>query len=327
MLQTHHGTTPATQHFADGKGFLSTFDNSTPPKLYWIDEGFDVTHLHFNNGGPRFKRTLQSLGQGMGLGENFAMPGDAASEVSDTFSKLTAKLCALVAYYPSAIPAPGMKFPGSHDRDAHDKIADRLAWTRCLATVRKGFGAEVELEKIWEEHVELEFSEKDAKATVSTMVAKPYVNHIKTLTGGIGAKDSFRFYVYFFIPSNPPSLNTRLISRTIGVDRIVDEMVLSFKYTQPLPRTLPCVPSTHIHVEVALVSVVCIRGGKPYHECIYLDQASVLVQIGLLDPKVVPKSFKGKVDRGPAVGREAARKVLNEESEPSNEIISGVSDY
>ncbi|KAK5011612.1 hypothetical protein LTR28_011870, partial [Elasticomyces elasticus] len=109
MLQTHYGTTPATQHFAYGKGFLSTFDNSTPPKLYIIceaaeDDAFD-----------------QSLGQGMGLGENFAMVGPGFAE---------------------------------HDLDEHDKAADRLVWTRSLATVRKGFGAEVELEKIWEEHVE-----------------------------------------------------------------------------------------------------------------------------------------------------------------------------
>ncbi|KAK4995590.1 hypothetical protein LTR66_004619 [Elasticomyces elasticus] len=149
--------------------------------------------------------------------------GDAASEDFDTFSKPTAKLCALVAYYPSAIPAPGIKFPGrpgfaEHDLDEHDKAADRLVWTRSLATVRKGFGAEVELEKIWEEHVE--------QGRMSTMVAKPYVNHVKTLTGGIGAKDSFCFYVYFFSPSNPASLNMRLISRTTGVDRVVDEMVL-----------------------------------------------------------------------------------------------------
>ncbi|KAK4983625.1 hypothetical protein LTR50_007108 [Elasticomyces elasticus] len=157
--------------------------------------------------------------------------GDAASEDFDTFSKPTAKLCALVAYYPSAIPAPGIKFPGrpgfaEHDLDEYDKAVDRLVWTRSLATVRKGFGAEVELEKIWEEHVEPEFFKKDAEATMSTMVAKPYVNHVKTLTSGIGAKDSFCFYVYFFSPSNPASLNMRLISRTTGVDRVVDEMVL-----------------------------------------------------------------------------------------------------
>ncbi|KAL2350076.1 dienelactone hydrolase-like protein [Cryomyces antarcticus] len=391
---------PATQLFADGKGFLSTLDSHAPPKLYitgetgedeafdqltlrqWVDEGFDVTYLHFNDGGPKYKRLLQS-GRWHGTGREVCYTfGDAASEVLEAFLKPTAKLCALVAYYPSAIPAPGTKFPGSvrltvhlagksqgvrktpeilgiqgkrktvrkrqatsigtggmtslsypsyvyeaepgfaeHDLDEYDKVADRLAWTRSLATVSKGFGAEVELEKIWEEHVELEFSKKNAEATMSTMVATPYVNHVPTLTGGIGGKDLARFYAHFFIPANPPSLSMRLVSRTIGVDRVVDELVLSFTHTQPMPWMLPGVPATHKRVEIALVSVVCIRGGKLYDERIYWDQASVLVQIGLLDPAVVPQKWRGKVERLPVAGREAARKVLDEESEPSNELI------
>ncbi|KAK5039096.1 hypothetical protein LTR16_011842, partial [Cryomyces antarcticus] len=115
---------PATQLFADGKGFLSTLDSHAPPKLYitgetgedeafdqltlrqWVDEGFDVTYLHFNDGGPKYKRLLQS-GRWHGTGREVCYTfGDAASEVLEAFLKPTAKLCALVAYYPSAIPAP-----------------------------------------------------------------------------------------------------------------------------------------------------------------------------------------------------------------------------
>jgi len=86
---------------------------------------------------------------------------------------------------------------------------------------------------------------------------------------------------------------------------------------------LPDVPPTNKHIDVALVSVVCIRGGKLYHEHIYWDQASVLVQIGLLDPKLVPQSMKDQgMQRLPVVGAESARKVLDESSEPSNELLS-----
>jgi hypothetical protein len=96
---------------------------------------------------------------------------------------------------------------------------------------------------------------------------------------------------------------------------------------------LPGVPATGKKVEVVLVSVVCIRGGKLYHEHIHWDQATVLVQIGLLDPDLVPDSFKttqeGKekdVKRLPVQGREAARKVVNESRGKSNELIPGWSD-
>jgi len=87
---------------------------------------------------------------------------------------------------------------------------------------------------------------------------------------------------------------------------------------------LPDTPPTDKHISVALVSVVCIRGGKLYHEHIYWDQASVLVQAGLLDPKLVPESMKKQgMKRLPVYGAETAAKVLDESSQPSNELLSG----
>jgi len=208
-----------------------------------------------------------------------------------------------------------------HDLEEFDKIASRISWSRSLDTMRKAFQAEVDLERIWDDHVELEFVTRDADKTMATMVKNPYVNHVPTLTGGIGKKELRRFYADYFIPSNPPSLKMKLLSRTIGADRIVDEMFISFKHTQEMPWMLPGVLATNKEVEVALVSVVCIRGGKLYHEHIYWDQASVLVQLGLLDPKLIPDAFKDKVKRLPVAGVESARKVLDEASEPSNELI------
>lgn len=39
------------------------------------------------------------------------------------------------------------------------------------------------------------------------------------------------------------------------------------------------------YIEVAMLAVICFRGDKLYNEHIYWDQATVLVQIGLLDPQ------------------------------------------
>lgn len=170
--------------------------------------------------------------------------------------------------------------------------------------------------------VTVEFMTRDAEKTMATMVEVPYVNHVPTLTGGIGKKDLYRFYRDYFIPSNPPSMTMKLLSRTIGVDRVVDEMFITFKHTQEIPWLLPGIPPTNKYVEIALVGVVCIRGGKLYHEHIYWDQASVLVQVGLIDPKLIPDTFKGKgAKRLPVAGKESARKVLDESNEPSNELM------
>lgn len=155
---------------------------------------------------------------------------------------------------------------------------------------------------------------------MATMVAEPYVNHIPTMTGGIGYKDLHRFYRDYFIPGNPPSLKMRLISRTIGTDRVVDEMHMFFRHTQEIPWMVPGIEPTGKEVEVALVVIVCIRGGKLYHEHIYWDQATVLVQLGLLDPKLAPS--KGKASgKLPVVDSAGARKVLDESSVKSNELV------
>ena len=152
------------------------------------------------------------------------------------------------------------------------------------------------------------------------MVTEPYVNHIPTCTGGTGYEDLRRFYDEFFIPGNPPSLKMRLISRTVGTDRVVDELHVSFCHTQTIPWMLPGIQPTGKDVAVALVAIVCIRGGKLYHEHIYWDQATVLFQLGLLDANLVPGQMKEVL---PVVGAESAQKVINEKSVASNGLIAG----
>jgi len=88
-------------------------------------------------------------------------------------------------------------------------------------------------------------------------------------TGGVGYKNLYHFYKHHFIPLIPPSLTMKLVSRTVGSDRIVDEMVVKFRHDTRIDWMLPGVAPTNQLVEVALVSIVCIGGGKPYHEHIY----------------------------------------------------------
>ncbi|KAK0515341.1 hypothetical protein JMJ35_002720 [Cladonia borealis] len=319
----------------------------------WREEGFEVSYLPFDRSREEYAHAIEHLCDPLPLGENYAIVafGEAATAVLDIAQKPVWKLCALIAYYPTEVPAPPTGFPNHHNvlvhlassqhlvpkcrhyiypevqpgfaeenLDKFDKVSTNLAWSRTLAALRKGFEMEVDLERIWENHTELEFVTKDADATMATMIAEPYVNHIPTMTGGIGYKDLHRFYRDYFIPGNPPSMKMKLISRTVGTDRVVDELLVSFKHTQAIPWMLPGIEPTNKSVEVALVAIVCIRGGKLYHEHIYWDQASVLVQTGLLDPKVVPgQNGKGRL---PVVDGAGARKVLDESSVRSNELLS-----
>jgi carboxymethylenebutenolidase len=161
------------------------------------------------------------------------------------------------------------------------------------------------LVQLWEEHTKHEFATRDTEATLATMVDDAYVNHVPVLTGGYGKKALRQFYSRDFIPCMPPDTSLTPISRTVGKDQIVDEMIFSFTHTQEMPWMLPGVAPTNRRVEVPLVAIVKFRGGKLRHEHIYWDQASVLKQIGLMnDPKL------------PVYGAETARKVADPKFKP-----------
>src|SRR6476619_7828488 len=82
-----------------------------------------------------------------------------------------------------------------------------------------------DLVALWEAHGRHEFETRDVDATMATMVAAPYVNHIPTMACGVGHDQLKRFYKYHFIGANPPDTTMIPVSRTIGADRIVDEVI------------------------------------------------------------------------------------------------------
>lgn len=170
--------------------------------------------------------------------------------------------------------------------------------------------AEHDLVALWEAHTRYEFETRDVEATMATMVAEPYVNHVPTMTGGVGYDHLKRFYTNHFIGQNPPDTTLTPISRTVGADQIVDEMLFSFTHTHEVDWMLPGVAPTGRRVEIPLVAIVRFEGGKLAHEHIYWDQASVLVQIGLIAPEGLP-----------VAGAETARKVLDK-TLPSNRLMS-----
>ncbi|KAI1173229.1 hypothetical protein F4777DRAFT_558497 [Nemania sp. FL0916] len=243
---------------------------------------------------------------------------------------------ALVGDAMCAFPCYWYKAPAGFaegDLDEYDAIAADLAWSRSLDTVRKALGVEMEVEGAVEKNLEGKFFQRNLEQTMSTYTTHkpPHSTYFPTLSGGIGAQELRRFYADYFLLANPDSTKLTLLSRTVGADRVVDELHVAFKHTQEMPWILPGVPPTNKRVEVAVVSIVTLRGGKLYHEHVYWDQASVLVQVGLLDPKLVPEKAKAKgVKQLPVVGREAARRLVHgfedsddDEGEADNELLPG----
>ena len=165
------------------------------------------------------------------------------------------------------------------------------------------------LSDLWEEHMKAEFVTRSADDAVAAMVEDAHVNHVPVMTGGVGREQVREFYRTSFIPQMPPDLQIIPISRTIGTERVVDEMVVTATHSVQMDWLLPGLPPTGKRMEIAVVAVIHFRAGKLASEHIYWDQASVLVQLGLLDSRTLP-----------VAGAESAQKVLDP-TLPANTLI------
>ncbi|CBF82011.1 uncharacterized protein ANIA_05376 [Aspergillus nidulans FGSC A4] len=227
--------------------------------------------------------------------------------------------------YPEALSS-GFIIPGHAD---FNYSSASIAHTRTLTFIKTHLGGPYfDLEKIWDEHTYYEFAERSVEKTMATMVQEPYVNHVPTLTGGIGRAKLSKFYLNHFIFNNPDDTKLELVSRTLGVDRIVDEFIACLTHNKVIDWLLPGIPPTGKPLRIPFTSVVNIRGDRLYHEHIAWDQATVLMQLGLL-PEYLPfpypladgrtpapgKRFEYRV---PAAGVETANKLQNENAVPSN---------
>ncbi|KAF5697857.1 dienelactone hydrolase [Fusarium globosum] len=189
-------------------------------------------------------------------------------ETTRTPQKITRKMngCGkLDLAYPSYTyeAEPGF---AEHDLDEYDGVSAELAWSRSLAAARKVFGINPDLELVLEHNLQSKFFSKNLGKALSTFTTHktPHVTYMPTLTGATGAAELKRFYSESF--TTPPSLQITLLSRTIGVDRVVDEMHVQFKHTEEVQWILPGVPPTNKKIEILMVSIVAVRGGRLYQE-------------------------------------------------------------
>ena len=164
------------------------------------------------------------------------------------------------------------------------------------------------LSSVFEKHVSAEFIAKDADQALETMAESPYVNLVPLMVGGRGRDGVREFYANHFVRQLPADIEIIPVSRTIGQGQIVEEMILRFTHSIGMDWLLPGIPPTGRHVELPFVAIIKFEGDKIAHEHLYWDQASLLVQVDLLDRTL------------PVCGGEIAAQVLNP-VQPINELI------
>ncbi|GAM86414.1 hypothetical protein ANO11243_044280 [Dothideomycetidae sp. 11243] len=188
------------------------------------------------------------------------------------------------------------------DVDEFDSASKELAWSRSLATARSAFGIQSQdLERVRDTFFDNVGNDPEGDRTHwSDGLPEDGVGRINlpTLTGGFDKDGLQAFYRDLFGPT-AHMIRAKLISRTVGATQVVDEMIVSFKHDAVIEWILPRVPPTGKNVRIPMVSIVAVKAGRCVSERLYWDQASVLVQIGMLDPKLIPDSFKSKSKESP----------------------------
>jgi len=153
---------------------------------------------------------------------------------------------------------------------------------------------------LFDRHVKAEL-DGDLETTMDTMTDEPHLTNVPLITGGVGSKGVRDFYGNHLVGKFfPPDVEMISVSRTVGDNQIVDEVVIRFTHTEVIDWMLPGIAPTGKKVEMAVAVIVKVEGGKIAHEHIYWDQAGVLAQIGLINPTGLP-----------IAGADSARKVMD----------------
>ncbi|RDB20497.1 hypothetical protein Hypma_012461 [Hypsizygus marmoreus] len=219
-----------------------------------------------------------------------------------------------------AVPSPYFVLPQVAE---YDPGSAALAHSRSLVFLRKWLGGPMfDLEAIWDEHTYFEFEDRSVAKTMGTMVAEPYVNHVPTMTGGIGREKLTAFYRDHFIFSNPADAAMQIVSRTVGPDRVVDEFIYTFTHDRVVDWLLPGVPPSGRKMSIPMMAVVNIRGDRLYNEHIWWDQGTALRQAGILPTHVPYATPEGsQALRLPVAGAECAAMLVDEANGRSNEMF------
>jgi len=154
---------------------------------------------------------------------------------------------------------------------------------------------------MWQKHLYAEFALKDVDMALSTMTDDPYVLCVAIGRGGHGKAGVRRFYGEEFFTGMPVDTKMTTVAQTIAENTLVEESVIAFTHDVPMQWLLPDIAPTGRPIEMSMVGVITFQDGKIASERLYWDQATLLVQIGVLDPKKTPS----------VLGAEAARLLLD----------------
>jgi carboxymethylenebutenolidase len=159
-----------------------------------------------------------------------------------------------------------------------------------------------ELRAVWAQHCTAEFELRDVERTLATMTDDPHLLNVPTGRGGRGREQVRRFYEDEFVGCMPDDARIESLGLAVGTTRLTEEVVLTFTHDRVMPWILDGIAPTGKELRVAQMAVVGFAGGKIAYEHIWWDQATVLVQLGRLEPAGLPVLGAEQADGLTALG-------------------------
>jgi carboxymethylenebutenolidase len=142
--------------------------------------------------------------------------------------------------------------------------------------------------EVWQQHCYFEFAKKGAEAALGTRSDDPHVLMVPLAIGGRGRDGVYNFYHDYFLAQLPADMAAVPISQVVGENILAEEAIYQFTHDQVMDWFLPGVPPTGKRFEAGVVGIITIENGKIASEHLYWDHASVLAQLGVLDPSKLP---------------------------------------
>ncbi|KAJ5815354.1 hypothetical protein N7474_007131 [Penicillium riverlandense] len=276
-------------------------------------EGFDVTHLPFGGCGDleRDRKALENLvhekEDELETGERYAIvayhrPAYLLLEshhLSASNTNPFPRLCALIAYYPLLSPKSnptagntgvhGHETSQSPEQDDNEEGDNQPA---CMKTDTI-FSPETKATYL---PIQIHFAGRRHSEFNNGGCSWPWIS--AGPEGDVTYKKRHRCYVFDYPEAGSgPALDNGLdddaihsrLAWSLGAGQIVDEVQVSFRHIAEIPWLLPGVAPTDRDVQMVIVVVVSFCAGSIASQKVYWDQASVLVQVGLLDGGLVPR--------------------------------------
>ncbi len=173
------------------------------------------------------------------------------------------------------------------ERPSYNHINAQIAYARSLDALRLNIGPTLDLNQTWQDFENKALKSSSIDEIAAMLTPESYIYVLPSLAGAKSSSDTARFFSNFNKANLPDDFKVSLVSRTVSANRIIDEIIISFTHSKPVPFLIPNISPTFKPVKFIAIVICEFKANKLSFERIYYDLAVILSQLDLIDKKLV----------------------------------------